>query len=100
MSSGCHLLHLCKPCGVRSSYIMMSPAIWKMKKLRHVDISEFSITWEEDDEQVINLRTLGLCYVSVTDMTPKFWGKFPNLEELKLHIDVFGDNYITQSPTS
>ncbi|MCD7472533.1 hypothetical protein HAX54_013791 [Datura stramonium] len=58
---------------------------------RHVDISEFSITWEEDDEQVINLRTLGLCYVSVTDMTPKFWGKFPNLEELKLHIDVFGD---------
>ncbi|XP_060214894.1 putative late blight resistance protein homolog R1C-3 [Lycium barbarum] len=94
-----HLLHL-QTLQVRSSYIMVSPAIWNMEKLRHVDINEFLIKWE-DNERVMfeesskivldNLKTVGMCYMSVVDMTPKFWGKFPNLEELTLHIDEFGD---------
>ncbi|KAM3269467.1 hypothetical protein P3S67_030349 [Capsicum chacoense] len=94
-----HLVHL-QTLGVRSSYIMISPAIWKLEKLRHVDISEFPIRLE-DREQVKfeectdivlhNLKTLGRCSMSVADMTPKFWNKFPNLEQLRLHIDEFGD---------
>ncbi|XP_009613244.1 putative late blight resistance protein homolog R1B-12 [Nicotiana tomentosiformis] len=90
-----HLLHL-QTLRVRSSYIMISPAIWKMEKLRHVDISEFSITLEENFEEssdivLHNMKTLGMCYMSVADMTPRFWGKFPNLEELRLNIDELGD---------
>ncbi|KAH0671785.1 hypothetical protein KY290_023971 [Solanum tuberosum] len=90
-----HLLHL-QTLRVRSSYIMISSAIWKMSKLRHVDINEFPVTvWEEDDEDHIvldNLKTLGMCSMSMADMTRKFWDKFPNLEELKLHINEFGDH--------
>ncbi|XP_060212257.1 disease susceptibility protein LOV1-like [Lycium barbarum] len=94
-----HLLHL-QTLLVRSSFTMISAAIWKMEKLRHVDISKFSITWE-DDERVNfeespvlvldNLKTLGMCYMSMVDMTSKYWGKFLNLEKLRLHIDEFGD---------
>ncbi|PHT67410.1 hypothetical protein T459_26897 [Capsicum annuum] len=94
-----HLVHL-QTLGVCSSYIMMSPAIWKLEKLRHVDINEFPIRWEdgervkfEETADVVlhNLKTLGMCSMSVADMTPKFWNKFPNLEQLRLHIDEFGD---------
>nr|XP_016451766.1 PREDICTED: putative late blight resistance protein homolog R1B-16 [Nicotiana tabacum]XP_016451767.1 PREDICTED: putative late blight resistance protein homolog R1B-16 [Nicotiana tabacum] len=94
-----HLLHL-QTLRVRSSYTMISPAIWKMAKLRHVDINEFSITWEENERVnfvesseivLYNLKTLGMFYMSVAHMTPNFWEKFPNLEELRLHIDEFGD---------
>ncbi|XP_049404123.1 putative late blight resistance protein homolog R1B-17 [Solanum stenotomum] len=91
-----HLLHL-QTLRVRSSYIMISPAIWKMSKLRHVDINEFPVTvWEKDDEDDIvldNLKTLGMCSISAADMTCKFWDKFPNLEELRLHINEFEDDY-------
>ncbi|PHT29775.1 hypothetical protein CQW23_30623 [Capsicum baccatum] len=94
-----HLVHL-QTLGVRSSYIMISPAFWKLEKLRHVDINEFPIRWadgelvkfEESTDIVLhNLKTLGTCSMSVADMTPKFWNKFPNLEQLRLHIDEFGD---------
>ncbi|XP_009757966.1 putative late blight resistance protein homolog R1B-16 isoform X2 [Nicotiana sylvestris] len=94
-----HLLQL-QTLRVRSSYIMISPSIWKMEKLRHVDISEFSITMEENervnfeessDIVLHNMKTLGMCYMSIADMTPRFWGKFPNLEELRLNIDELGD---------
>ncbi|MCD7472536.1 hypothetical protein HAX54_013794 [Datura stramonium] len=94
-----HLLHL-QTLRVRSSYIMISPAIWKMKKLRHVDINDFPITWEDDervnfeestDIVLDKLKTLGMCYMSVADMTPKFWEKFPNLQVLRLHINEFGE---------
>ncbi|XP_010320777.1 putative late blight resistance protein homolog R1A-10 [Solanum lycopersicum] len=88
-----HLLHL-QTLRVRSSYIMISSVIWKMSKLRHVDINEFPVTvWEEEDDIVLdNLKTLGMCRMSVADMTRKFWDKFPNLEEVKLHINEFGDH--------
>ncbi|KAM3269468.1 hypothetical protein P3S67_030350 [Capsicum chacoense] len=78
----------------------ISPAIWKLEKLRHVDINEFPIRWEdgervkfEESNDIVlhNLKTLGTCSMSVADMTPKFWNKFPNLEQLRLHIDEFGD---------
>ncbi|KAH0674929.1 hypothetical protein KY285_022730 [Solanum tuberosum] len=95
-----HLLHL-QTLRVRSSYIMISPAIWKMSKLRHVDINEFPITiWEENDIVLDNLKTLGLCSMSVADMTRKFWDKFPNLEELRLHINEFGDHVSDYSSSS
>ncbi|XP_027774798.1 putative late blight resistance protein homolog R1B-17 [Solanum pennellii] len=87
-----HLLHL-QTLRVHSSYIMISPAIWKMSELRHVDINEFPITiWEEDHILLHNLKTLGMCCMTVADMTRKFWDKLPNLEELRLHINEFGDN--------
>ncbi|KAK4715368.1 hypothetical protein R3W88_013706 [Solanum pinnatisectum] len=86
-----HLLHL-QTLRVRSSYIMISPAIWKMSKLRHVDINEFPVTICEDHIVLHNLKTLGMCSMSVADMTRKFWDKFPNLEELRLHINEFGDH--------
>ncbi|PHT29785.1 hypothetical protein CQW23_30633 [Capsicum baccatum] len=94
-----HLVHL-QTLGVRSSYIMMSPAIWKLEKLRHVDINEFPIRWadgergkfeEPTDDVLHNMKTLGTCSMSVADMTPKFWNKFPNLKQLRLHIDELGD---------
>ncbi|KAH0668546.1 hypothetical protein KY289_023039 [Solanum tuberosum] len=96
-----HLLHL-QTLRVRSSYIMISPAIWKMSKLRHVDINEFPITiWEEEDDIVLdNLKTLGMCSMSVADMTRKFWDKFPNLEELRLHINEFGNHVSDYSSSS
>ncbi|MCD7472530.1 hypothetical protein HAX54_013788 [Datura stramonium] len=72
--------------------IKTSPDFWKMKKLRHVDISEFSFIWEdstlEESSQTVleNLKTFGKCRVSVADMNRKFWWRFPNLEELRLSI--------------
>ncbi|PHU02068.1 hypothetical protein BC332_27319 [Capsicum chinense] len=72
--------------------IKTSPDIWKMKKLRHVDISEFSFIWEDSEQEessqtvLDNLKTFGKCRVSMGDMNRKFWWRFPNLEELKLSI--------------
>lgn len=72
--------------------IKTSADIWKMKKLRHVDISEFSFIWEDNEvdessQHVLdNLKTFGKCRVSVADMNRKFWWRFPNLEELRLSI--------------
>ncbi|MCD7451465.1 hypothetical protein HAX54_012134 [Datura stramonium] len=70
-------------------------AIWKMRKLRHVDIrTRFSFVWEDDDgatfeessEMFIleNMKTLWGCLTYVDDMNPRFWWRFPNLEELSL----------------
>lgn len=50
------------------------------------------MNFEESTDIVLdNLKTLGMCYMSMADMTPKFWKKFPHLEELRLHIDDIGD---------
>ncbi|WMV28160.1 hypothetical protein MTR67_021545 [Solanum verrucosum] len=69
--------------------IKTSPDIWKMKKLRHVDITEFSFIWEDDEQEehvLDNLKTFGKCRVSLADMNRKFWWRFPNLEELSLSV--------------
>ncbi|XP_016473027.1 putative late blight resistance protein homolog R1A-10 [Nicotiana tabacum] len=77
--------------------IKTSPDIWKMMKLRHVDISEFSFIWDDSEQEesshtvLGNLKTFGKCRISVADMNRKFWWRFPNLEELRLSIVNFHD---------
>ncbi|CAN4121896.1 unnamed protein product [Withania somnifera] len=72
--------------------IKTSPDVWKIKKLRHVDISEFSFIWEDNEQEessqsvLENLMTFGKCRVTVADMNRKFWWRFPNVEELRLSI--------------
>ncbi|XP_070006066.1 putative late blight resistance protein homolog R1C-3 [Nicotiana sylvestris] len=69
--------------------------IWKMTKLRHVNITKFSLVWDDDDRAVFeqssttmleNLKTFGMCCTYVDDMNPSFWWRFPNLEQLCLKI--------------
>ncbi|KAK4341473.1 hypothetical protein RND71_039974 [Anisodus tanguticus] len=71
-----------------------SPFIWKMQKLRHVDIQVFSFKWEDNDRAVFeessetvlgNLKTFGKCRIYLADMAPEFWRRFPNIEQLNLH---------------
>ncbi|XP_009778441.1 putative late blight resistance protein homolog R1B-16 isoform X2 [Nicotiana sylvestris] len=74
----------------------ISPAgLWKMQKLRHVDIKEIEFKWEENDRAIFeessqtvlpNLKSFGKCCIYLADMTPEFWWRFPNIEQLKLHI--------------
>ncbi|XP_059304770.1 putative late blight resistance protein homolog R1B-12 isoform X2 [Lycium ferocissimum] len=74
-------------------HLKTSSAIWKMQNLRHVDINEFSFKWEDNDRAIFeeysvlpNLKSFGKCRVYLADMSPEFWWKFPNIEELKLRI--------------
>ncbi|XP_060180906.1 putative late blight resistance protein homolog R1B-17 [Lycium barbarum] len=71
-----------------------SPSIWKMQKLRHVDIQDFSFKWEDNDRAAFeesseivlpNLKTFGKCRIYIVDMAPEFWRRFPNIEQLNLH---------------
>uniref|UniRef100_A0A3Q7I950 Uncharacterized protein n=1 Tax=Solanum lycopersicum TaxID=4081 RepID=A0A3Q7I950_SOLLC len=71
-----------------------SPSIWKMKKLRHVDIQDFSFKWEDNDRALSEessstllpeLKTFGKCRIFLADKTPEFWWRFPHIEQLKLH---------------
>ncbi|KAH0640727.1 hypothetical protein KY290_037956 [Solanum tuberosum] len=75
-------------------YFETSPSIWKMQKLRHVDIQDFSFKWEDNDRALFeessetvlpNLKTFGKCRIYLVDKTPEFWWRFPNIEQLKLH---------------
>ncbi|XP_055814012.1 putative late blight resistance protein homolog R1C-3 [Solanum dulcamara] len=77
-----------------SGYFETSPSIWKMQKLRHVDIQDFSFKWEDNDRALFeessetvlpNLKTFGKCRIYLVDKTPEFWWRFPNIEQLKLH---------------
>ncbi|XP_009596957.1 putative late blight resistance protein homolog R1B-23 [Nicotiana tomentosiformis] len=92
-----HLLDL-QTLVVRSAICnpMTSLAIWRMSKLRHVNITKFSLVWEDDDRAVFeqssttmleNLKTFGMCCTYVDDMNPRFWWRFPNLEQLCLKIE-------------
>nr|XP_016511975.1 PREDICTED: late blight resistance protein R1-A-like isoform X2 [Nicotiana tabacum] len=74
----------------------ISPAgLWKMQKLRHVDIKEIQFAWYNNDRAIFekssqtvlpNLKSFGKCYIYLADITPEFWWRFPNIEQLKLHI--------------
>nr|XP_016459940.1 PREDICTED: putative late blight resistance protein homolog R1B-16 [Nicotiana tabacum]XP_016459941.1 PREDICTED: putative late blight resistance protein homolog R1B-16 [Nicotiana tabacum] len=74
----------------------ISPAgLWKMQKLRHVDIKEIKFAWENNDRAIFeessqtvlpNLKSFGKCCIYLADMTPEFWWRFPNIEQLKLLI--------------
>ncbi|MCD7462079.1 hypothetical protein HAX54_047723, partial [Datura stramonium] len=60
--------------------------------VQNIDMLELEETSKSFLDDLVNRNlTLGVCYISVADMTPKFWEKFPNLEELRLHINEFGD---------
>nr|XP_016453048.1 PREDICTED: putative late blight resistance protein homolog R1B-12 [Nicotiana tabacum]XP_016453049.1 PREDICTED: putative late blight resistance protein homolog R1B-12 [Nicotiana tabacum] len=79
---------------VSRKYVRSSPSIiWEMTKLRHLYIFCFSFIWEDDDRAIFeessatmleNWRTFRSC--SIYDTDPKFWWRFPNLEELNLYI--------------
>ncbi|XP_047264803.1 putative late blight resistance protein homolog R1B-16 [Capsicum annuum] len=75
-------------------HLQTSPSFWKMQKLRHVDIQDFSFKWEDNDRAIFeessetvlpNLKTFGKCRIYLADKTPEFWWRFPNIEQLKLH---------------
>ncbi|PHT39222.1 hypothetical protein CQW23_22795 [Capsicum baccatum] len=76
------------------AHLQTSPSFWKMQKLRHVDIQDFSFKWEDNDRAIFeessetvlpNLKTFGKCRIYLADKTPEFWWRFPNIEQLKLH---------------
>nr|XP_016472940.1 PREDICTED: putative late blight resistance protein homolog R1B-17 [Nicotiana tabacum] len=60
----------------------ITPAgLWKMQKLRHVDIKEIEFEWEENDRAIFeessqtvlpNLKSFGKCCIYLADMTPEF----------------------------
>ncbi|KAK6787273.1 hypothetical protein RDI58_015798 [Solanum bulbocastanum] len=92
-----HLLDL-QTLVVRSSkFRRTSPAtIWKMKKLRHVNVKKLSLVWDDNDKAIFeessttmleNLKTLHSHHICVDDMNPRFWWRFANLEELSLRVE-------------
>ncbi|XP_049406291.1 putative late blight resistance protein homolog R1B-23 [Solanum stenotomum] len=83
-----------------SNFLRTSPTtIWKMKKLRHVNVNKldcFSLLWYDNDEAIFeessttmleNLKTFRSHRIYVDDRDPRFWWRFPNLEELSLCIE-------------
>nr|XP_016497200.1 PREDICTED: putative late blight resistance protein homolog R1B-16 [Nicotiana tabacum] len=74
----------------------ISPSgLLEMQKLRHVDIKELQFAWDNNDRAIFeessqtvlpNLKSFGKYRIYLSDMTPEFWWRFPNIEQLKLHI--------------
>ncbi|XP_009622003.1 putative late blight resistance protein homolog R1C-3 isoform X1 [Nicotiana tomentosiformis] len=77
-------------------FLRTSPAaIWKMMKLRHVNINRLTSVWEDNDGAIFeessttmleNLKTFLSCRIRLDEKNPRFWWWFPNLEELSLRI--------------
>ncbi|CAN4099977.1 unnamed protein product [Withania somnifera] len=70
--------------------------LWEMTKLRHVNMSGFSLILEDNDLGIFeessttmleNLKTFCTCHIRLDSLNPRFWWRFPNLEELSLRID-------------
>ncbi|KAK6787293.1 hypothetical protein RDI58_015818 [Solanum bulbocastanum] len=66
-------------------------SLWEMTELRHVNIEQFSLEGEYNDQEssttmLENLKTFRTWYISRYDINPRFWWKFSNLEELSLRI--------------
>ncbi|KAH0659001.1 hypothetical protein KY285_029265 [Solanum tuberosum] len=68
-----------------------------MMKLRHVNIDCFSVVWEDNDEgsfeesstsMLENMKSFRICDIQLDNMNARFWWRFPNLEELGLHVEV------------
>ncbi|KAH0662595.1 hypothetical protein KY284_027526 [Solanum tuberosum] len=79
---------------VRSSNSLRTSlaAIWKMTKLRHLDIYNLSLIWDDNDRATFeessttmleNLKTFRAHVIRVDDRTPRFWRRFLNIEELR-----------------
>ncbi|KAG5601801.1 hypothetical protein H5410_033171 [Solanum commersonii] len=74
-----------------------SPAtIWKMKKLRHLNVNKLCLVWDDNDKAIFeetsttrleNLKTFHSHLIYVDDMNPRFWWRFANLEKLSLRVE-------------
>ncbi|XP_015168438.1 putative late blight resistance protein homolog R1A-10 [Solanum tuberosum] len=92
-----HLLDLQTLVVDSSKFRRTSPAtIWKMKKLRHLNVNELSLVWDDNDKAIFeessttmleNLKTFHSHRITVDDMNPRFWWRFANLEELSLRVE-------------
>ncbi|WMV34856.1 hypothetical protein MTR67_028241 [Solanum verrucosum] len=79
------------------STLRTSPgAIWKMTKQRHVQIYELSFVWEENDRAIFeetsttileNLKIFRTYHILVDNTTPRFWWRFPIIEEISFRVD-------------
>ncbi|KAH0662601.1 hypothetical protein KY284_027532 [Solanum tuberosum] len=88
-----HLLNL-QTLVVRTSKslrILSPAAMWKMMKLRHLNIINLCFLWEDNDRAIFdessttmleNLKTFCSIRIRVDDTTPRFWWRFPNIKEL------------------
>ncbi|XP_009772629.2 putative late blight resistance protein homolog R1B-12 [Nicotiana sylvestris] len=81
----------------RWGYLKTSPAtIRKMIKLRHVNLTELLLLWEDSCDLVLfeessetmleNLKTFSTCTIYEDEKNPRFWWRFSNIEELNLGI--------------
>ncbi|KAH0658983.1 hypothetical protein KY285_029263 [Solanum tuberosum] len=74
---------------------LRAATLWEMTKLRHVDMECFSVVWKDNYEgsfeecsttMLENMKTFHTYHVLFDNMNPRFWWRFPNLEELSLHV--------------
>ncbi|WMV34862.1 hypothetical protein MTR67_028247 [Solanum verrucosum] len=87
------LMRICQVLGLSRT----SPAaIWKMKKLRHLNVNKLCLVWDDNDKAIFeetsttrleNLKTFHSHLICVDDMNPRFWWRFANLEELSLRVE-------------
>ncbi|KAG5601794.1 hypothetical protein H5410_033164, partial [Solanum commersonii] len=98
-----HLLDLQTVVVHSSKLRRTSPAtIWKMKKLRHLNVNKLYLVWDDNDKAIFektsttmlkNLKTFHSHLIYVDDMNPRFWWRFANLENsasvLKLYLVAF-----------
>ncbi|OIT02673.1 PREDICTED: putative late blight resistance protein homolog R1B-23 [Nicotiana attenuata] len=85
-----HDLHTLKVAS-RKTLFPRSSGLWKMNKLRHVNIRKFFLLLENEEEEssetlLENLKTFRNLRVHVNDRNPRLWWRFPNLEELGLSL--------------
>ncbi|XP_015168418.1 putative late blight resistance protein homolog R1B-12 [Solanum tuberosum] len=75
---------------------LRAATLYEMRKLRHVKISHFSLVWEDNDEgsfeecsttMLENMKTFHTCHILLDNRNPRFWWRFPNLEELSFCIN-------------
>ncbi|KAK4724199.1 hypothetical protein R3W88_026978 [Solanum pinnatisectum] len=69
-----------------------------MTKLRHVNIDSFSVVWEDINDEgcfeecsttmLENMKSFRTCDMQLDTMNARFWWRFPNPEELGLHVKV------------
>ncbi|KAG5603427.1 hypothetical protein H5410_034797 [Solanum commersonii] len=67
----------------------------EMTRLRHVNVDNFSLVWEDNDEgsfeessttMLESMKTFGHCEIDLYNMNARFLWRLPNLEELGLHV--------------
>ncbi|XP_049391850.1 putative late blight resistance protein homolog R1B-12 [Solanum stenotomum] len=73
---------------------LKAATLWEMKKLRHMNIDSFSVVWEDINDEgkcsttmLKNMKTIHTCNILLDNRNPRFWWRFPNLEELSFCIN-------------